>query len=77
LDTQAEFMASSTIRSEEQAALEEFLKQKEISFVRDIFGYNPLSYAVQKRNFEILNLIVDYMISVNPQLMKKIKQPMK
>jgi hypothetical protein len=45
--------------------MEQVLKQKELKFARDSSGNNPLSYAILKRSYEIMNYIITYMITEN------------
>ena len=53
--------------------IEEVLKQKNIKFLRDQSGNNPLSYAILIRSYESMNLLIKYMIFDNPQSISKMK----
>jgi ankyrin repeat protein len=43
-----------------------------MKYVTDIYGNNPLMYALKRKNYEVLNILLDFFIK-NPEFIKSLR----
>jgi hypothetical protein len=43
-----------------------------MKYVTDIYGNNPLTYALKRKNFEILNILLEFFI-LNPDYINNLR----
>jgi hypothetical protein len=43
-----------------------------MKYITDIFGNNPLTYALKRKNFEVLNILLEFFIQ-NPAFIKSLR----
>ena len=48
--------------------IEKVLDYEDLRFIRDSEGKNPLSYAIQKSDKEVMDILIDHIANKNPSL---------
>jgi len=43
-----------------------------MKYITDIYGNNPLTYALKRKNFEVLNILLEFFIQ-NPAYIKSLR----
>jgi len=42
--------------------IREAIKDSDMKYITDIYGNNPLKYALKRKNFEVLNILMEFFI---------------
>ena len=50
----------------------EAIEDHNMKYITDIYGNNPLTYALKRKNFEVLNILMEFFIQ-NPAYIKSLK----
>jgi len=48
------------------------IKDSNMKYVTDIYGNNPLTYALKRKNYEVLNILLEFFIQ-NPAYIKNLR----